>query len=204
AGPRALDGFRALGAATIGAVARLPLARLVETFGPNLGQHFHALACGRDGRAVVPDLQRKSIGRETTFASDEPDRAAVERTLLELVEEVAQRLRRAGALGQVVHVKLRTADFATVTRQAALAAPADTTEALWPAARALLAKADQTRQAIRLVGVSVSVFEGERQLGLFAAADDRHRRVAQAVDRVTARFGSGTIKRAAAVEPKKP
>lgn len=194
AGPRSLAGFQRLGAATIGAVARLPVERLVEVFGEGLGHHFHALASGRDPRAVVADHQRKSVGRESTFAEDVHDRAEVERTLLELVEQVTRRLRRHGMMGQTVHLKLRTADFTTVTRQEQLPAPADTTDALWPAARRLLAKADQTRQAIRLVGISVTLFEGERQLALFSR-DDRHRRVAKAVDRLTEKFGADVVKR---------
>jgi nucleotidyltransferase/DNA polymerase involved in DNA repair len=196
AGPRSLSGFQRLGATTIGAVARLPVERLVEVFGDGLGQHFHALASGHDPRAVVPDHQRKSVGRESTFAEDVHDRAEVERTLLELVEQLTRRLRRHGLLGQTVHLKLRTADFTTVTRQQQLPAPSDTTDALWPAVRQLLAKADQTRQAIRRVGVSVTVFEGESQLALFAR-DDRHGRVARAVDRLTEKFGSEAVKRGA-------
>jgi nucleotidyltransferase/DNA polymerase involved in DNA repair len=201
AGPRSLAGFQRLGATTIGAVARLPLERLIEVFGEGLGQHFHALASGRDPRAVVPDYQRKSVGRESTFAEDVHERAVVEQTLLELVEQVAHRLRRHGLMGQTLHLKLRTADFTTVTRQEQLPAPADTTEALWPSARRLFAKADQTRQAIRLVGVSVSLFDGQRQLGLFSSRDDRHRRVARAVDRLKDRFGEDVIKRARLREP---
>ena len=195
AGPKSLAGFQRLGATTIGAVAECPVARLVEVFGDGLGQHFHALARGRDPRKVVADSQRKSVGHESTFAEDVHDRGAVERTLLELVEQVARRLRRHELLGQTVHLKLRTADFTTVTRQAALPAPADTTDAIWPVARRLLAKADQTRQAIRLIGVSVSLFEGERQLALFSSRDDRHRRVARAVDRLTEKFGADVVKR---------
>jgi nucleotidyltransferase/DNA polymerase involved in DNA repair len=197
AGPKALAGFERLRAMTIGAVARLPVERLVEVFGESLGHHFHALAGGQDPRAVVPDHQRKSVGRESTFAEDVHDRAEVERTLFELVEQVAYRLRRHGLMGQTVHLKLRTADFTTVTRQAGLPAPADTTDVIWPAAQRLLAKADQTRQAIRLVGVSVSLFEGERQLGLFPSRDDRHRRVARAVDQLTEKFGTDVVKRGA-------
>ena len=200
AGPKSLGGFERLGARTIGAVARLPVERLVEVFGESLGQHFHALARGRDPRPVVPTHQRKSIGHESTFAEDVHDREEVERTLLELVEQVAQRLRRHGALGQTVHIKLRTADFNTVTRQVQLPAPADTCEAIWPAARRLLAKADQTRQAIRLIGVSVSLFEGEQQLGLFPTREDRHRRVARAVDRLTEKFGADVVRRGAVRE----
>jgi nucleotidyltransferase/DNA polymerase involved in DNA repair len=195
AGPKSLAGFDRLGAATIGAVARLPLTRLVEVFGDGLARHFHALASGHDPRAVVPDHRRKSIGRERTFAEDVRDRALVERMLLELVEDVARSLRRHGLMGQTVHLKLRTADFATVTRQVQLAAPADTTDALWPAARRLFAKADRGRQAIRLVGVSVSLFEGARQLPLFPGAEDRHRRVARAVDQLRERFGAAAVRR---------
>jgi nucleotidyltransferase/DNA polymerase involved in DNA repair len=195
AGPKSLAGFQRLGTATIGAVARLPVERLIDVFGPALGQHFHTLASGHDPRAVLRDHQRKSVGRESTFAEDVHDRAVVEQTLLALVEQVARRLRRHSLMGQTVHLKLRTADFTTITRQEQLPAPADTSEALWPAARRLLAKADRTRQAIRLIGVSVSLFEGEQQLALFSDREDRHRRVAQALDRLTEKFGSEAIKR---------
>jgi DNA polymerase IV len=195
AGPKSLRGFQRLDTATIGAVAALPVDRLVEVFGDSLGPHFHALANGRDPRPVVPSHQRKSIGHESTFAEDVHDRGRVEATLMELVDQVARRLRRAGAMGQTVHLKLRTADFHTVSRQVQLAAPADTSDAIWPAARELFVKADQTRQAIRLIGVSLSVFDGERQLTLFSSRDDRHRRVAHAVDQLTDKFGPEVVKR---------
>ena len=196
AGPRAMAGFRQLGVTSIGAVARLPLARVVETFGDGLGAHFHALARGDDPRAVVPERRRKSVGHETTFLEDVHDRAVVRRTLLALVEEVGRRLRRAGLRGQVVHLKLRSADFTTLTRQATLPVAADTTDAIWPAAERLLEKADDGAQAIRLVGVSVSLFDGERQLTLFEPPGlERARRVARAVDSLVDRFGPGVVGR---------
>ena len=195
AGPKSIAGFQRLGVQTIGALALLPLERIVAVFGDGLGRHFHALACGRDPRAVVPGHQRKSVGHESTFAEDVHDRAVVEDTLLDLVEQVTRRLRRDGCFGHVVHLKLRTADFTTVTRQVQLPAPADTTEAIWPVARRLFAKADQTRQAIRLIGVSVSLFDGERQLALFAGRDERDRRVARALDRLTEKFGAPVVTR---------
>jgi nucleotidyltransferase/DNA polymerase involved in DNA repair len=195
AGPKSLAGFRRLGVTSIGEVARLPVTRLAEVFGDSLAQHFHALARGRDPRPVVPDHQRKSIGHESTFAADVHDRTEVERALLGLVEEVARRLRRSGATGQTVQLKLRTADFTTVTRQEQLPAPADTTEAIWPAARRLLRRADQGRQAIRLIGVSVTLADRESQLGLFPNREDRYRRVARAIDRLADRFGPDVVKR---------
>ena len=195
AGPKTVAGFQRLGAATIGDVARLPLVRLAAELGEAAAGHFHALAHGRDPRSVDPSRERKSIGRESTFAEDVFDRTVVTATLLELVDEVAQRLRRAGAAGQTVHLKLRTADFSTLTRQERLERPADTTEAIWPAAKRLLEKADTTRQAIRLIGVSVSLADGEQQLGLFPTRDDRHRRVARAIDQLEEKYGARVVKR---------
>ncbi len=205
AGPRTVAGFRRLGVATIGDVARLAPARLCDVFGDAAAAHFHALATGRDPRAVEPETARKSIGRETTFATDEADRDAVARTLLGLVDEVARRLRRAGVRGHVVHVKLRTADFATVTRQESLPEPADTSDVIWPVARRLLAKADRTRLPIRLVGVSVSLGADAGQLGLFPGrANERARRVASALDALAERFGPDAVRRAADIPARRP
>ncbi len=168
---------------------------MTAEFGEATAAHFQALAHGRDPRSVEPSRERKSIGRESTFSEDVFDRTVVAATLLELVDQVAQRLRRAGAIGQTVHLKLRTADFSTVTRQARLVRPADTTEAIWPTARRLFEKADVTRQAIRLIGVSVSLVDGEQQLALFTTREDRHRRVARAIDQLQDKYGARVVKR---------
>lgn len=201
AGAKAVSRFHRLGARTIGDVARLGRGRLVRSFGESLGDHFDRLAHGVDERDVEPDHERKSVGRETTFSSDVPDRSLVERTLLDLTDQVTQRLRRDGLSGQTVTVKLRTADFVTVTRRETLPVPADTTDVLWPAVRELLARADVTEQPIRLVGVSISSFEGTTQLPLFDTARGRKsRRIAKAIDAVTARFGERAIGRGALAE----
>jgi DNA polymerase IV len=200
AGPKAQERFRSLGVRSVGEVAQLPLARLRHAFGESLGEHFHRLACGFDEREVVPEHERKSVGRETTFATDVDDRGTVERTLLDLSDQVSGRLRRNGLAGQTVTVKLRTADFVTVTRRATLPLPVDTTEAIWPVARRLLRRADVTEQPIRLIGVALSQFEAARQLSLFDSGDGRRRRVADAIDAVTARFGSDAIVRGALLE----
>lgn len=200
AGPKTIAKFERLGVHTIGDVARLSAATLERAFGTAMAEHFGALAHGIDPRPVVSDAGRKSLGHETTFLQDIQDRTAVRHRLLELVDAVARDLRRNGMLGDSVSLKLRTADFSTVTRQAALAQPSDTSDAIWPVARRLLAKADVTKQAIRLVGVSVTIAAEAPQLQLFdAPAIDRRRRLARAIDAVTTRFGASAITRATAL-----
>jgi nucleotidyltransferase/DNA polymerase involved in DNA repair len=205
AGPKAIERFRRLGVETIGDVARLSREKLLSAFGESLGDHFHRLASGIDAREVVSDHQRRSVGRETTFPEDVHDRRLVERTLLDLLDDVTQRLRKSGIAGQTVTVKLRTSDFSTVTRQDTVAIPADTADVLWPTVRDLFAKADCTEQAIRLVGVALSGFDEVRQLSLFEnPTSKRSRRIASALDAVTHRFGEDAISRGALLGKQKP
>ena len=202
AGPKAQEGLRTLGCRTIGDVAALDPGALARRFGEATGVHFSRLARGLDDRPVRPERERKSLGKETTFDEDVSDRELAERTLLGLCERVAASLRKRDLAGVTVTVKLRFEGFETHTRQRTLAAPVDTVEELWPAARMLFREADRPKRRIRLVGVTVSGFEGDAaQLGLFEG--DRHdvdRRVTAVVDRLAERYGRGAVTRAALLE----
>jgi nucleotidyltransferase/DNA polymerase involved in DNA repair len=196
AGAKTIQGFQQLGLNTIGDVAAAPFETLRRAFGESTAHHFHRLARGIDPREVEPERRAQSIGHETTFADDVHDRCVVQDTLLELVEQVAHRLRARGRRGRTITVKLRTADFKTVTRRASLPRPVDVTEAMWPVVKNLLHNADRTDQAIRLVGVSVSDFGEAEQLGLFEhGAIERQRSIARALDALTDRFGRHAVKR---------
>jgi nucleotidyltransferase/DNA polymerase involved in DNA repair len=202
AGPKAQEGLRALGCRTIGDVAALDPDVLARRFGKITGSHFSRLARGIDERSVRPERARKSLGTETTFDEDVSAREVVERTLLGLCERVAASLRRKGLAGATVTVKLRFEGFETHTRQRTLSAPVDTVEELWPAARALFREADRPRRRVRLVGVTVSGFDaGSAQLGLFDAGHPAvDRRVAAVVDRLSDRYGRGSVTRAVLLE----
>lgn len=207
AGPKTLEKLKALGCTTIGDVAALDPDVLERRFGEAMGRRFHRLSNGRDPRPVHPDRERKSLGKETTFDEDVADRAAVERTLLRLCEGVAASCRRKDIAGTTVTVKLRFRGFDTVTRQCTLPAPADTVEAVWPAARTLFHKADRGRVPIRLVGVTLSGFDEApaTQLGMFEpAGPPADRRVADAVDRLRERFGRDSVRRAALLDDNQP
>jgi len=202
AGPRALERFRRLGCATIGDAAALDREALVRAFGESLGERFHRLSRGIDDRPVVHEHVRKSLGKETTFGEDVADRRIVERTLLDLTEQVAASLRRKELAGATITVKLRWEGFETVTRQRTLDEPVNTVERIWPVARDLLRTADRPERRVRLVGVTLSALDRavSGQADLFEPDEGVDGRVAEAVDALARRFGSGTVTRAALLE----
>src|SRR5215468_8516302 len=138
-GDHSAEVLHRLGLRTVGDVARTPLPALRRALGPAAADHLHALALGHDPRRVVADEPDKSIGAEETFAADVDDHAIVRRELLRLAERTAQRLRGSGQVGRTVGIKVRFADFKTVTRARTLAVPTDVGREIYETALALYA-----------------------------------------------------------------
>jgi DNA polymerase-4 len=189
--------LRELGINTIGELAKYSAALLQQFFGA-AGRDLYALARGVDDSPVVPERQAKSLGRETTFATDITDRLHLESTLLELSDEVAERLRRHELLARGVTLKLRYDNFTTLTRAAAFTDPVDVTDPLFRAACELLRKVNPARP-VRLLGVTAGplIPASDRQLNLFdQPVTEKRRKLAGAVDAIKTRFGDNSITRA--------
>ncbi|NLC57350.1 MAG: DNA polymerase IV [Armatimonadetes bacterium] len=196
-GPATERQLTRLGLRTIGEVAACPVAVLRLRLGA-AGEALHRLAHGEDDRPVEPDTEAKSIGRETTFAEDIGNTATLERVLLALAEEVAARLRRKGVCGRTITLKLRFADFTTLTRARSLSEPTALAETIYPVARDLFRAVERDRK-VRLLGVTVSNLtpgRPARQLNLFVPLDDRRERLAETVDALRERFGDAIVQRA--------
>ena len=190
-----------LGVATVGDLADVPLLALRKHLGEAAGTHLHELAWGRDPRPVVPESTAKSISVEETYERDLERRETVEGELLRHAERLAGRLRAAGVAGRILTVKLRFADFTTVTRSVTLVSPTDVARDMYRAARDLLRNMAVESQPIRLVGVGMSGLTpptGPRQLAVDRPAkwDD----LADAVDQVRLRYGKGSIRPARFIE----
>ncbi|HEY3967760.1 MAG TPA: DNA polymerase IV [Planctomycetaceae bacterium] len=190
--------FDQLGLRTIGDVRRTPLAVLQQHFGQS-GEHFWQLAHGLDERQVVPDREAKSISHETTFAADLRDGETLRAWLLELTEQVGWRLRRHSLRGRTVNLKVRLADFRTITRAKTLPEPTNVTGEIWRTATELLAGClAQHADHVRLLGIGVSGFEatGPVQQSLFP--DDEQEKLTQldvVADRIREKFGSSALNR---------
>ena len=190
-----------MGVKLIGEIATLDRAVLARRLG-NAGEHLWQLAHGTDDRSVLPEEGYKSIGHETTFRRDTPDHRILHDTLLELTEKMTRRLRANGSRGRTITVKLRDADFSTVTRRETLQKASDTTERIFPVAWNLLQSLLRPGKLARLVGVYASNLvsgEEEGQLELFARAHGKERSLAKALDSITLRYGDEAITRAALV-----
>jgi DNA polymerase IV len=157
-GPATAGRLDELGIRTVGDLAALPEDLLVRQLGRSHGTHLALLARGVDPSPVVANRPTKSLGHEETFAADVHDPDVLAGHALRMAEAVAGQLRRAGLAGRTVSVKVRYADFATVTRSHTLGFVVDTAPALAAMAGALLEALD-FRQGIRLLGVSVSGFD---------------------------------------------
>jgi len=184
--------LQGLGVATIGQLQRLAPAVLTARLGPH-GSDLLALAFGRDGRPVEPFSPPKSMGAETTFGRDCRDPARLEETLRGQAERVARELRADGLAACRVTLKLRWADFRTLTRSHTGDPTQDGLELYRRSA--LLLSREPLVQAVRLIGVSASALRAEAhgQLPLLDPAAVRRERLARAVDRITGRFGRSAI-----------
>ena len=190
--------FQRLGVHTICQLRALPLSVLTSHFGSH-GEHLSKLAHAIDNRPVVPDREAKSISNETTFATDLDDQESLRAWLLELTEQVARRLRRHALRGRTVEIKVRFADFQTITRSRKLPEPTNSTQALWEQANALLStRLPSDHLPIRLLGMGVTEIDrtGVTQQQLFDEADrERQDGLDEVGDQIRERYGSKALSR---------
>ena len=136
-GERTGEALARLGLRTVADIADAPLATLQHELGVAHGSHLDALASGRDERRVTPHTPEKSIGAEETFAADIDDPERIRRELLRLSERTAARPARGRIAARTVSVKLRLANFNTITRSRTLADPTDVAHEIYATACAL-------------------------------------------------------------------
>jgi len=207
-GPATLRRLDRFGVQTVGDLAALPEATLVDALGRAAGHALHELAQGRDDRRVEPDREAKSIGQEETFPRDVHDREALRREARQMAERVGGRLRAKGLAGRTVTLKLRYPDFRTITRSATGPEPVAASAEIAALALALLDRVD-LGAGVRLLGVSVRNLipapAHQETLPLDAGEASPVPRttepVQRAVDAVRARFGDGAVGTAARLEP---
>lgn len=201
-GERTEEALQRLGLRTVADLAHTPLDTLRRALGEATGTHLHQLAWGRDERQVVPEQREKSIGSDGTFAFDIDDPVAIHRELLRLADRTAARVRAAGMVGRTVTIKVRFADFTTITRSRTLREHTDVSREIFAAAKALFDGLGLQRARIRLVGVRMEgLVEAEGAAHQARLDDPEHGwpDADRAVDRASSRFGAGAVRPATLV-----
>ena len=190
-GPKTEHRLHEMGFHTIGQIAAVPRESLVRSLG-SLGEHLFQLSQGKDDRPVVPNWEPKSISSETTFEEDTADRELLLRTILELSDHVAARLRKEGYRARKVTLKLRYSSFSTHTKQTSLDRLIQTGEEIAEVARMLFSRFPM-KQKIRLIGVSAGDLHGvdkdPRQLPLFGQSAEKEK-LSHTVDEIKEKFGA--------------
>ncbi len=154
-GPRSAQRLIAQGLETLGQVAAAPVALLVSTLGP-WGAVLQRRAQGEDPSPVTADRETKSMSAEETFAEDVDERAPLVERLEAMAARLAGSLAEKGFVGRTVTLKLRFADFTTVTRSASGHAATASAEVIREQAATLLESNWEPGQPVRLIGVGVS------------------------------------------------
>jgi len=204
-GERTEERLTRLGLRNVADIASTPLPTLQRMLGSAAGRHLHELSWGRDKRSVVPQERDRSIGAEQTFAHDVDDPEVVRASLLALSQKVAARMRKAGYVGRTVQLKVRFADFTTITRSRTLRDPTDVGQQIYDTSGAMFDHLGLQRARLRLVGVRVEHLVDEASAAeqmLLDAPEHGWRDAERAVDRISDRYGRQAVRPARLIGPR--
>ncbi len=209
-GPATAARLRRLGVTTIADLARVPADVLENALGRANGAHLARLARGVDDRPVEPDREIKSVSHEETYPVDRYEVEGLNVEVVRMADSVASRMRRAGLVGRTVTLKIRYADFSTLTRSRTGQAMLCEGTAIARIAKLLLGEVDIS-PGVRLLGVGVSNLaptesgSAEQMTLDLDSADDHEgagresdpragrKDAAAAVDAIRDRYGSAAV-----------
>ena len=203
-GEKTFDNLLKMGIRTVYQLRQYPQEVLIQKFG-KMGQHILNMATGTDQREVVPTEEFKSVSNEVTFDEDQTDMELVKKTVFNLSEKVAGRLRRSGIQGKTVHLKIRFQDFKTYTRSYSFKSYTNLTDEIYKTTLFLLDEFDPLEIPVRLLGVGVSNLESEggKQLSLWELDLDKKLKVEKVMDQIQDKFGKNSISHAEGLNHKR-
>ncbi len=162
----------------------------------SMGDRLWHLARGQDRRRVSAHAPVKSISNETTFFDDTADLELLDGHIWRLAENVSDRAKARGLVGQTVTLKLKQADFAQLSRRTTLKDPTQIADRIYATARAMLDQLDKPGP-FRLIGVGLSGLldeaRGDQYADLLDPAASQRAAAERATDKIREKFGSDAI-----------
>ncbi len=135
---------------------------LIQHFG-KAGEYYYKIARALDDRPVEANRVRKSIGAETSFATDLNDEQSILSELQEIVQTLKQRIDKHQASGRTITLKIKFSNYKQITRSKTLLTSINDLETIGAQALELLKSVDLNGQSIRLLGLSLSNLDNEHQ-----------------------------------------
>ena len=178
----------------IGDLREAPVDKLFRLAGKD-GPRLKNLANGIDPRRVTPDRETKSVSSETTLDVDLARFEELEPVLWRLCEKTSKRLKHQELAGRTITLKLKTADFHSITRATRLPEPTQLAARLFAAGRDLLRR-ECNGPRYRLIGIGASDLTGPEDADhgdLADVATPRLKAMEGALDALRARFGDAAI-----------
>jgi DNA polymerase IV len=178
----------------IGDLREAPVEKLFRLAGKD-GPRLKNLANGIDPRRVTPDRETKSVSSETTLDVDLSRFDELEPVLWRLCEKTSKRLKHQELAGRTITLKLKTADFHSITRATRLPEPTQLAARLFTAGRELLRR-ECNGPRYRLIGIGASDLTGPEEADhgdLADVATPRLKAMEGALDSLRARFGDAAI-----------
>ena len=206
-GPKTNEELQKLGLRTVDDIANTPRNTLIRALGEVSGASLYELAWGRDYRDVEPEEIDKSISAAETFETDIEDQEIILREFLRLTEKATARMRSKDMSARTISIKVRFADFKTISRSKTFALPMSGTKEVFEVAKSLFISLKLDRARIRLVGVGLEGLmdgvDGPEQLEL-GERDKGWREATAAIDKASARFGQGSVRPARLIDGSTP
>ena len=143
-GPSPRKSLEARGIHTVADVLDTPRAVLDRALGAAMGDRIWHLARGVDARRVDTTRVEKSVGHEETFHRDIDDPAVLRSEFRRLADRVGARLRTHGWEARTIAIKVRFADFTTISRSQTLPEPTAVGQRIGDAALELFGAVERT------------------------------------------------------------
>ena len=193
-GPKFAASLRKAGFHTIADVRAKDDGELMARWG-EAGLRLARLARAEDNRPVRPSRERKSVSAETTFSEDIRDLDGLKDKLWYAANRASMRAKAKGVAGRVVTLKLKTANFQTITRRRTLAEPVQLADRIFRECETML-EANAKGRAFRLIGAGISdlsPFAGDLSTDLLDPGAAKRAKAERASDAARARFGDMAI-----------
>lgn len=154
-GPAFAAKLEKAGLRTITDVRRRSDKDMAQRFGDH-GLRLARLARGEDHRRVNPTSDRKSVSAETTFNKDITDMEDLKDKLWQVCLKTADRSKAKNLAGRTVTLKLKTAQFKSITRRRTLQQPVQLADKIFSELEPLLEAEVDGHKSYRLIGAGIS------------------------------------------------